>query len=363
MNDLAQTAGRCLLAGFDAGPLLSDLAELLREDALGGVILFRRNIGDPEGALERVSELLRSIHSLSNHSLAPGPLVAVDQEGGRVARLGPPVMWLPPMRTLGAIDDLGLTRRAANLLGRQLRALGFNCDFAPVLDVDTNPDNPVIGDRSFGSDAPRVARHGLAFAEGLTEADVCPCAKHFPGHGDTALDSHFALPSLPHDMDRLRRVELRPFTEALSIPMWMTAHVIFEALDPDVPATLSSKVITGLLREDLGYDGVVASDDLEMKAISEHYGVGDAACRAIEAGCDLLLICSKLELLHEARDALVHRAETRSDFRTRLEEAATRVGALRHRFRLSPEAIEPARAAALGKSEAEAIEAEIRAVD
>ncbi len=266
-------------------------------------------------------------------------LTAVDQEGGRVARLGAPVLQLPPMAALASLDDLALTERCGALLGRQLAALGFSMNFAPVLDVNTNPKNPVIGDRAFGSDAARVIAQALAFARGLeAPGGVLACGKHFPGHGDTDLDSHLALPRLSHDRERLERVELAPFRAAQGrMAALMTAHVVFEQLAPGTPATLAPQVVKRLLREELGYDGLVMSDDLEMKAIADHYGPEKAACLAIEAGCDTLLVCSRLDWLARAHDALADKASGDPLFRKRLSDAAER--ACETRKRRTPEPI------------------------
>jgi beta-N-acetylhexosaminidase len=237
------------------------------------------------------------------------------------------------MRVLGRADDPELTRQAAEVLGRQLGGLGFNLDFAPVLDVDSNPDNPVIGDRAFAADPDRVARHGLAFARGLQQAGVAACGKHFPGHGDTDVDSHRVLPRLGHDMRRLQTVELLPFRAAATeLAAIMTAHVVFEAIDSRVPATLSPEAIGGLLRREMGFGGVAFSDDLEMRAIAGRYGVPEAACLAVEAGCDAVLICSRPELALQAHEALVRRAESRADFAEILRRAASRSLEARHRF-------------------------------
>lgn len=324
---LSAAAGQPLVAGFAAGPPPQTLLRALVAGELGGVVLFERNVGTPEEVAGLLDGLARA---------APAdrpPLLAVDQEGGRVARLGPPVLQLPPMRELGGRDEPERTRALGAKLGAQLRALGFTMDFAPVLDVDTNPDNPVIGDRSFGRDPRTVIRHGLAFAAGLEAGGLSCCGKHFPGHGDTDLDSHLALPRLPHDRARLDRVELAPFRAATGrIPALMTAHVVFEALDPGVPATLSRRVVTELLREELGYDGLVVSDDLEMKAVSETWGIPEAAVAAVEAGCDVVLVCSRPEACMQAHEALVRRAERDARFAARLREAAARSLALRRRF-------------------------------
>jgi beta-N-acetylhexosaminidase len=287
---------------------------------LGGIILFKRNLRDVHDIPRLISKFVEATPP------ALPLLVAVDQEGGRVARLGSPVLQLPPMRRLAALDDPELTEACGRVLGRQLRALGFTMDLAPVLDVDTNPHNPVIGDRSFGSTPEAVVRHALAFARGLgSPGGVLSCGKHYPGHGDTDLDSHLALPRLSHPRQRLDAVELPPFLAARGVlPALMTAHVVFDSVEAGVPATLSSAAVTGLLRGELGFDGVVVSDDLEMKAISAHYGVPQAAVSAVAAGVDSLLICSDTAAVFAAQAALVARAEADSSFRARLEDAAER---------------------------------------
>ena len=326
-------AGRVLCAGFHSTPNEEGLPEALQSrldrDALGGIILFKRNLG----ALSESAQLIDNANRHARMSGTASPLIAIDQEGGRVARLGAPFLKLPPMRALGERNDVQLTEQCGRVLGTQLQQLGITLDFAPVMDIDTNPANPVIGDRSFGRTPEVVTAHALAFARGLESAGIASCAKHFPGHGDTDLDSHFALPRIAHDRARLDAVELAPFRACKGvIPSIMTAHVLFDALDKDVPATLSKRVITGLLREELGYDGVIVSDDLEMKAVAAHWGIADSAVRAIEAGCDLLLVCSSLTDLAVAEEALASRAQKDESFRTRLEEAAGRVQLLRNRY-------------------------------
>ena len=325
-ESMRKAAGQVLVAGFPGRAAPAELIQAAGRGELGGFVLFKRNLG----SAAEVAELTRALVAASPEN-AP-PFVAVDQEGGRVQRLGPPVLQLPPMRVLGAIDDLALTEALAERLAAQLAALGFNLDFAPVLDVDSNPDNPVIGDRSFGADPEQVARHGAAFARGLERGGVLACVKHYPGHGDTEQDSHLALPSVVHDEARLSRIELRPFELAASAASTlMTAHIVFPALDPARPATLSRVLLEERLRGRLGYRGVVFSDDLEMKAISDHYGVGEAACLAIEAGCDALLICSQPELCFEAHAALCRRAEHEATFAAQLARAAAQGLAVRRR--------------------------------
>ena len=316
-------AGSVLVGGYPGLDPEPRVAQALAEGTLGGVTLFRRNIESPE-------QVRRTLLELSARCRADAPpLFAIDQEGGRVARLHPPFLKLPPMRELGERDDVELTEEAGRVLGEQLRAVGVTMDFAPVLDVDTNPDNPVIGDRSFSRDPEQVARHGMAFAEGLRKGGCLSCGKHFPGHGDTDQDSHFDLPSLPHDLERLRRVELLPFRAGARLPAFMTAHVLFPALDAERPATLSRRVLTDLLREELGFSGVIISDDLEMKAVSRRWSLAESSRLAIEAGADVLLVCSDVDGLFEARQALADHATHDAAFAARLEDAAHRALALR----------------------------------
>jgi beta-N-acetylhexosaminidase len=235
------------------------------------------------------------------------------------------------MLALGRAGDEKLAARFASALAVELRAVGFSIDFAPVLDVHTNPANPIIGERAFGRDATTAARRALAFARGLDAANILSCGKHFPGHGDTDTDSHLELPRIDHSWDRLDKIELAPFRLAAvaKLPMIMTAHVVFAALDATRPATLSEKVVTGLLRNRLGYQGVIVSDDLDMKAISETVGVERASVEAIRAGCDVLLLCRDEKCQAQAEEALIKEVERDSDFRRKVGEAAARVRAMK----------------------------------
>ena len=249
-----------------------------------GVVIFRENVVTPS----QVRDLNLSIREACPSGKV---LIAVDQEGGRVARLREGVPQLPPMRTLGEMEDPERIRTAGRDLGRALRQMGFDIDFAPVLDVDSNAANPIIGDRSFSSDPLKVGPMAMAFAQGLLEEGIIPCGKHFPGHGATDLDSHLDLPFVHADRETLENRELLPFRHAISagIPLLMTAHVVYPAWDDKSPATLSRAIITGLLRERLGFSGLVLSDDLLMKAVAKE-GVVKAALAALDAGCDGLLV-------------------------------------------------------------------------
>jgi beta-N-acetylhexosaminidase len=233
------------------------------------------------------------------------------------------------MRALGATGDEGLAFEVGALLGRELRAVGIDQDYAPVVDVDTNPENPVIGDRSLSRDPAQVARMGAALARGLQSAGVAACAKHFPGHGDTSQDSHEELPRLPHSLARMREVELVPFRAlaGAGVASVMTAHVVFEALDERRPATLSERVMR-LLREECGYDGCVVSDDLEMKAVADHFPLEEAVPSALAAGVDVILVCHRADVQHRAIDLARQAVERGRVSRERLAEARRRVEAL-----------------------------------
>jgi beta-N-acetylhexosaminidase len=267
-------------------------------------------------------------------------LVSIDQEGGLVMRLrGVATDW-PAMLAVGTAGEPARTQQVGRALGDELAALGIGWDFAPVLDVHTNPANPVIGNRAFGTTPEAAAAHALAFWRGLRGAGVVGCGKHFPGHGDTRTDSHHELPVVDHDVARLRAVELAPFAAAAQAGMeaFMTAHVLFPALDPDWPATLSRKILTGVLRGELGFRGVIVSDDLGMKAVADRYPIEDLAVGCIEAGADHLLVREPAGRQIAAHEALVRAAESRADFRARVEESAARVAALKAACRVGPPA-------------------------
>lgn len=290
-TDIARAAAQLLTVGF-LGRDLSDPLKRLLDRGVAGVVLFSRNIG----TRHQLSVLTQSIKEYAGRSL----YIGVDQEGGVVQRLRDGFTRIPPMRALGSIGDVGVAERLGRLVGRELRAVGIDVNYAPVLDVDTNPNNPVIGSRSFSRHPEVVAQLGVAFGRGLEAMGVASCGKHFPGHGDTEQDSHFELPRVSHSIERLREVELVPFrswTEA-ALASVMTAHVIFEPVDSELPATMSSKVLQGILREDIGYKGLVFSDDLEMKAIADHYGIEQAAILGVNAGVDNFLCCHTEGVAH-----------------------------------------------------------------
>jgi beta-N-acetylhexosaminidase len=331
---LPQLCGQLMVVGFEGTTLPDSIAESIQAGLRGGIILFKRNLPDLKTAWRLCQDIIAAY--------PPGlvPFIAVDQEGGRVCRLPAPFLTLPPMRVFGQIGDLSLTHRAGAEVGRQLAALGITCNFAPVLDVDTNPNNPIIGDRSFSSDPFIVAQQAMAFAHGLQDQGVLACGKHFPGHGDTSLDSHLELPEVRKPAEELLQTEILPFREAVKggLGSIMTAHVSYPTLDPTgTPATLSAPIITGILRKELGFDQLVFSDDLEMKGILRHCSLSTAACGVLQSGADVLLVCHTEAYAEEALNALVYAAESEPGMSMRVLQANLRFHRLRQRFPPRPQ--------------------------
>jgi beta-N-acetylhexosaminidase len=268
------------------------------------------------------------------------------------------------LRALGRLDSEDHARRMGAALAAELRPCGIGWDMAPVVDVDTNPANPVIGDRSFGADPERVGRLGAAMIHGLQEGGLAACAKHFPGHGDTDLDSHLELPLISHSLGRLREVELPPFRKAIEagVAAVMTAHVLLPELDEKRPATLSPRILQTLLREDLSYDGVVVSDDFEMKALAQGWPTGEAAVLAAQAGCDLLSVCKSHDAQVAAIEALVRAREGDEIAARAMDASVLRLRRLKERFLLPYAPPDPKQAeAAAGGLERAALAEEIAA--
>ncbi len=327
---LHQKIGQMLLLGWmndaQAGALVAELAA-------GGVILMGRNIGTPAETASDIARLQMLAHL---HGLPP-LFVAVDQEGGRVQRLGPPrYAARPSQRDIGAsLDPLSAARQTARDIGSELKTLGFNWDFAPVLDVDSNPQNPVIGDRSYSPNPSAVAALGAAAILGFQDdAGILACGKHFPGHGDTETDSHFALPTIRRTRAALDAVELVPFRAAIDagLAAIMTAHILFPALDPHLPATLSPTILTGLLRQELGFGGLIITDDLEMRGVAEKWGAPEAAVLAVLAGADILLCCHEWDTQLAIQSALLTAVQIGRLTESRLDQSLTRIAAAKAKW-------------------------------
>jgi beta-N-acetylhexosaminidase len=332
---LEQKIGQLMIIGFDSIEADTGLLEMISKYHIGGVILFARNVRSSQ----QVAEITNKLQRTAIESGSPGLFIAIDQEGGRVARLTEDKGFIefPSAMAIGATADPENAYRMASAMAAEMRAVGINVDFAPDLDVNNNPSNPVIGTRSFSSDPKMVAAFGAAFARGLQENGILAFGKHFPGHGDTGTDSHIALPIIPFDRARLDSIELLPFRAAVQANFAgiMSAHVTFPAIDPnpDMPATLSRPVLTGLLRDELGFKGLIATDSLEMGALAENgYPPPVGATLAFAAGADVLLFNRDHALHKQAFTNLVEAVKEEKVSQEQLDSSVRRILEAKEKF-------------------------------
>ncbi|MBR1586044.1 MAG: beta-N-acetylhexosaminidase [Clostridia bacterium] len=282
--------GQRLSVGFDGPVIPEEYRQLIREYKIGNAILFRRNVE----SYEQLKHLCADLHSLILQETGLPPFIMIDEECGSVSRLAHIAAPTPCAMAIGATDDAENAYRIGKIVGDELRAVGINFNLAPVLDCFTNPDNTASGNRCFGREPDKVAQFGTRYIAGLRDAGIIACGKHFPGHGDTDVDSHLDLPIVNKTAEQVRAVELKPFAAAIraGIGAIMSAHVVFPAMEPDrVPATVSRRVMTGLLRQELGFDGIIVSDGMEMNAVMQLFGMEEGTRRALDAGIDVALIC------------------------------------------------------------------------
>lgn len=321
---LREKLGQLLIVGIAGTELSLEEEKFLISHNIGGVILMGRNVKAPE----QVYRLCSSIQSLRQKNRSKTPFfISIDMEGGRVARLKEPFTQWPPMAKLGSINSPNLAFHFAMAMGQELHAVGINLDFAPCVDVLTNPQNTAIGDRALSSDPEAVARLSSALVRGLMKANIMTCAKHFPGHGNTLVDSHEDLPVEELTTDRLNNLELVPFKKAIRsrVDMIMMSHILYKNLDPQYPASLSEKLTQKLLREELRYRGLIITDDLDMKALTKNYSIHEIPVRALEAGSDLLLYCNDPIVPPQALNALEEAVENGRLSMARIEDSYQRV--------------------------------------
>mgnify|MGYP001180885307 CR=1 FL=1 len=289
---LDEKIGQLFIFGIDGTEIDDYTINMIDSHKVGGFIFFGNNLE----TAEQTVELLNSLKERNRNNILP-LFFAVDEEGGKVSRLSKFFSNLPNARTIGSINQEDISYEFGRVLAGRLKELGFNMDFAPVLDINSNPQNPVIGNRAFGSTKEAVIDNGIKVMEGINSGNIISIVKHFPGHGDTSVDSHVDLPVIGKSLEELKSLELVPFKRAIEedVDGIMVAHILFPELDKDYPATLSENIIKNLLRDELSYDGVVISDDMTMGAIVENYSVGEAAVRFLKAGGDIVLVCHGYE--------------------------------------------------------------------
>ncbi len=335
--------GNLFFVGFEGTAFNDELAEFLDELNPAGVILFTRNVEDPL----QVARLNRDLQQHAHEQGSPGLLIGVDQEGGRVTRLREPFSVFPPALELARSDaPEESVRRSAAVIARELALTGFSVDFVPVLDVLSSSADlaiTVIGDRAFGFDPGTVSRLGAIVIDAMRGEGIIPCGKHFPGHGGTLVDSHVDLPVDDRDLKDLENSDLVPFRDAVSagVEMVMTAHVLYPSLDGESPATLSPSIIDGLLRREIGFDGVVITDDLDMGAVTGRHSIAESSVRALRAGVDLLLICNEPEKAFSARQALVNAIRGGQLTTDRVRASLARVNRLKARYASSMQPCDP----------------------
>lgn len=303
MATVRQKVGQATMIGISGKTLTEDEKKFITENNIGGVTLFSRNIETPQ----QLHKLTTELQALRNKQADRAPLlIAIDMEGGRVARLKAPFTQWPPLKKIGDLDSPSVAFKFAESMGAELQAIGVNLDFAPCVDVLTNDKNTIIGDRSLSTDPEIVGKIASALVRGYIKSGVIPCAKHFPGHGNTLLDSHFDLPIEEVSLQTLITRELSPFKKAFRarLDLVMTAHILYKNIDPEWPATLSKKILTDLLRNECGYRALVISDDLDMKALRNLYDPSFIAVKAIDAGINILLYCNEFDTPPQGLDAI-----------------------------------------------------------
>ncbi|WP_158233967.1 beta-N-acetylhexosaminidase [Sporosarcina sp. P34] len=328
---LDEKLGQLILMGVQ-GPQLNSVAKRFIQDRhVGGIILFKRNFVSVSQSLSLINDLKQA------NANAKTPLfISADEEGGRVTRLPKELVRTPSNRKIGQVENGKYAYDVGELIGRKMSAFGLNMNFAPVLDVDSNPNNPVIGDRSYGHDAQLVSKAGIEQAKGLMSQHVIPVVKHFPGHGDTSVDSHIDLPVIKHTKERLKNVELYPFKQAIEggVNAIMVGHLLVEAYDPKTPASFSKIIISDLLRDELQFDGVVITDDLVMGAIEKNYTIEDAAVQSIVAGGDILLVGHKYTPVDELLTALQTAMREGDITEQRINQSVERILLLKQQYKV-----------------------------
>lgn len=329
---LDEKIGQLVIVGLDGYTMNDNINNLIKENKVGGVILFSKNAETSNGLVSLTNSL-----KTSNAQNKTPLFISVDEEGGRVSRMPNEIKKLPSNKTIGKRNDGDFSYNIGKIIGEELKTFGFNMDFAPVLDINSNPNNPVIGDRSFGNSVNIVSNLGIKTMEGMIDSNIIPVVKHFPGHGDTSVDSHVGLPVVNKDLTQLNDFELLPFKEAIkdNVDAIMVSHILLNKIDVDFPASMSKVIITDILRESLKFQGVVITDDMTMGAIIKYYDIGDASVKSINAGSDLILVChgydNELKVVNSLKLAVQNKIITED----RLNESVYRILKLKEKYSIN----------------------------
>lgn len=329
---LDEKIGQLVISGFYGTSLDENILKLIKEDKISGVILFNRNVKDSSTLLSLNNSLKESN---KNNKL---PLfISVDEEGGLVTRMPKDIKRLPTNKYIGSLNNKDLSYKVGEILGEQLSYFGFNMNFAPVLDINSNPNNPVIGDRSFGNNKDTVAILGTSTMKGIQSKNIISVVKHFPGHGDTSVDSHVNLPVVNYDINRLNSFEFVPFKTAIQngADAVMVGHILLPKIDSKYPSSMSYEIVTNILRKDLGFNGLVVSDDMTMGAITKNYSIEEASIKAINAGVDLLLVCQKYENTENVLKTLKEAVLNGTISKERLDNALYNIISIKKKYLLN----------------------------
>ncbi|MCM3758488.1 beta-N-acetylhexosaminidase [Sporosarcina aquimarina] len=331
---LDEKIGQLIIAGIDGKVINKTSQQLIEDYQIGGVIFYANNIGTPDQTIQFVNSL-----KIANQNNLLPLFTSIDQEGGHVDRLPKQVAKLPTNASIGKRNAPNHSFSIGRILGKQLTQFGFNMDFAPVLDVNSNPNNPVIGDRSFSSDPNVVSTHGIQTMKGIEKENVIPVVKHFPGHGDTSVDSHLELPKVNKTLQQLKQLELIPFKKAIEAEadVVMIAHILLPQLDKTYPASMSAPIITDLLRKQMNFNGLIMTDDMTMKAITNYYGIAQAAVQSVKAGSDIILIAHDPAEAISVIEALKAAVASNEISEQRIDESVMRIIKLKEKYKLDNE--------------------------
>jgi beta-N-acetylhexosaminidase len=334
---LDEKIGQMLMFSIEGYSLSDNTKKLIKDYKVGGFIVLGENVQDTKQVLELLNSIKRE------NILSKIPLfLSVDEEGGRVTRMPKEFKKLPTNKTIGKLNNKVFSSKIGSAIGSEIKAFGYNMDFAPVLDVNSNPNNPVIGNRSFGANASVVSDLGIETMKGIQSENIIAVVKHFPGHGDTNVDSHKGLPTVNNDLERLQSLELIPFTKAINneVDAIMIAHILLPKIDKENPSSMSKIIITDILRNNLKFDGVVITDDMTMGAIMKNYNIGEAAVKSVNAGTDVVLVChgydNQIGVINALKDACLKGEILES----RINESVYRILKLKKKYNLSDRIID-----------------------
>lgn len=339
---LEEKVGQMMFYGVNGTNVDDKVVNLFEDQHAGGIILYgHRNFWG--SSLDNNVKYVNSIKKANRQNSDIPLFIGFDEEGGSMSQLPQELMRTPSKGELGNTNDSSLATGIGAGTAKKLKLLGINTDFGTVLDINTNKNNPIIGVRSYGSTQEKVTEFGINELKAIQNEGVIPTVKHFPGHGDTEVDSHLGLPSLNHDLNRLKSTELVPFQTAINngVDMVMTAHIMLPQIDKEYPATMSKKILTDLLRDEMGYKGVIITDDLEMQAISKNWDLGEAAIKSVEAGADILLVCHTIENQQKVYNAVVQGVNDGKIDENRIDESVRRILRLKYQYKLSDKANNP----------------------